>query len=65
MIEKWNYTKELILLHVSYDYHKNKMIQISEKIQKLKMDNHKELLKLGNKWLKKNGVKITHGSGEE
>lgn len=62
MIEKWNYTKELILLHASYDYHESKMIQVSKKIQELKADNDKTLLKLGNKWLKENKVKITHGS---
>jgi hypothetical protein len=62
MSKKWNYTKELALLYMGYDFYEKQLLQISETIEKLKADNGKELLKLGNRWLRKNKAKITHGS---
>lgn len=61
MTQKRDYERELNCLHLKYDFQMKKLNQVSQMIVKHKKDNEKELLKLGNKWLKQNKIKIKNG----
>ena len=55
------YKQELSCLHLIYDFQMEKLNQVSRMIEDHKKNNEKELLKLGNKWLKQNNIKIKNG----
>lgn len=64
MTQKIDYERELNDLHIIYDFQMDKLNQISNMIENHKKNNEKELLKLGNKWLKQNNIKIKNGGSK-
>ena len=57
----WTFEKELNILFIMYDTQIKKMVQITDMIEKLKINNQKKLIKLGEKKMKDLNIKIKIG----